>query len=90
MSIELPTYILFPGDNFYNEGSVVGVFGTGLKVTAPLTFIHARYGKWSVHADLVYKYLANDSLVADNIALLPPHAGTRHPVQAIAGITLAF
>jgi hypothetical protein len=90
LSIELPTYITFPGDNFYSQNSAVGVFGTGVKVTAPLTFIRERYGKWSVHGDLVYKYLANDGVVFDNLTALPPHTGTRHPVQIIGGITLTF
>ncbi len=90
LSIELPTYITFPGSDFYSQDSTVGVFGTGVKVTAPLTFIRERYGKWSVHADLVYKYLANDGVVFDNLTALPPHAGTRHPVQFVGGLTLTF
>lgn len=89
LSIELPTYFLFPGDHFYSQNSTLGVFGTGLKVTAPLTFIRERYGKWSVHADLVYKHLANDGLVLDNSTSVT-RADTRNPVQVIGGLTLTF
>ncbi|MGE3536909.1 MAG: hypothetical protein AB7N91_05645 [Candidatus Tectimicrobiota bacterium] len=85
LSIELPTYFLFPGDHFYSTNSTLGVFGTGVKVTAPLTFIRERYGKWSVHADLVYKYLANDGVVLGNTL-----SDTRNPVQVIGGLTLTF
>ena len=86
LSIELPTYFLFPGNNYYSTNSTLGVFGTGVKVTAPLTFVRERYGKWSVHADLVYKHLANDGLVLSNAAL----SDTRNPVQIIGGLTLNF
>lgn len=86
LSIELPTYFIFPAEKFYGESSVLGLFGTGVKVTAPLTFIPERYGRWSVHTDLVYKHLVNDAIVAGNAAL----STTRNPVQAIAGLTLNF
>ena len=86
LKIELPTYFLFPGDDYYSTNSTFGVFGTRLKVTAPLTFISERYGKWSVHADLIYKYLANDGIVAGNAAI----SDTRHPVRIIGGLTLNF
>ena len=89
LTIELPTYLTFPGDHYYSQNSTLGVFGTGVKVTAPLTFIRPRYGKWSVHTDLIYKHLINDGIVAGNL-LLPPHAGTRDPVQVVGGLTLYF
>lgn len=88
LTIELPTYLTFPADDYYSQNSTLGIFGTGLKVTAPLTFIRPRYGKWSVHTDLIYKHLVNDGVVADNITALPPRAGTRNPVQIVAGLTL--
>ena len=93
LTIELPTYVTFPGPHYYNslrDNSTVGIFGTGVRVTAPLTFIRQRYGKWSVHTDLVYKHLFNDGVVFDNINALPPHSGTRNPVQVVAGLTLSF
>lgn len=90
LSIEMPTYLLFPGDHFYSQNSTLGVFGTGVKVTAPLTFIHTRYGKWSAHTDLIYKHLVNDGLVNDNATALPPHSGNRNPVQIVGGLTLYF
>jgi hypothetical protein len=90
MSIELPTYVTFPGDHFYSQDSTLGVFGTGARVTLPLTFMRERYGKWSVHFDLIYKHLFNDGVVADNANALPPHNDTRNPVQAVGGLTLSF
>jgi hypothetical protein len=93
LTIELPTYLTFPGPHYYNSllpNSTVGIFGTGVKVTAPLTFIRPRYGKWSVHGDFIYKHLVNDGVVFDNINALPPHSGTRNPTQIVAGLTLYF
>ena len=90
LTIELPTYLTFPGDNYYSQNSTLGVFGTGVRVTAPLTFINWRYGRWSVHADFIYKHLINDGVVFDNINNLPPHSGTRNPTQVVGGLTLYF
>lgn len=90
LSIEMPTYLTFPGDHYYSQNSTVGIFGTGVKVTAPLTFIRPRYGKWSAHGDLIYKHLFNDGVVFDNITALPPGSGTRDPVQIVGGLTLNF
>ena len=64
--LELPTYFIFPGDHFYSANSTLGVFSTGLKVTAPLTFIPERYGKWSFNTAVKYYHMANDGIVADN------------------------
>jgi hypothetical protein len=90
LTIELPTYLTFPGDDYYSQNSTLGVFGTGVRVTAPLTFIHWRYGRWSAHVDFIYKHLFNDGVVADNINALPPHSGTRNPTQVVGGLTLYF
>ena len=90
LTIELPTYLTFPGDDYYSQNSTLGVFGTGVRVTAPLTFINWRYGRWSVHADFIYKHLINDGVVFDNINNLPPHSGTRNPTQVVGGLTLYF
>jgi len=99
LTIELPTYITFPGSHYYDttrldgtsiSNDTVGVLGTGVRVTAPLTFINWRYGRWSVHADFIYKHLFNDGVVYDNITFLPPHAGTRNPTQVVGGVTLYF
>jgi hypothetical protein len=93
LTIELPTYITLPGVTYYNTKapfSTVGVVGTGVRVTAPLTFINWRYGRWSVHADFIYKHLFSDGVVFDNINSLPPHSGTRNPTQVVGGLTLYF
>jgi hypothetical protein len=84
LSIELPTYVTFPSSHYYDtmqpDGtpiahSTVGVFGTGVRVTAPLTFINWRYGRWSAHADFIYEHLFADGVVFDNINFLPPPSG---------------
>jgi len=90
LTIQLPTYLTFPGDDYYSQNSTLGVFGTGVRVTAPLTFINWRYGRWSAHADFIYKHLFNDGVVFDNINALPPHSGTRNPTQVVGGLTLYF
>ena len=90
LTIEMPTYLTFPGRHFYSQNSAVGIFGTGVKVTAPLTFVPPRYGKWSAHGDLIYKHLFNDGVVFDNINALPPGSGNRDPVQIVGGLTLYF
>jgi len=88
LRIELPTYVTFPSSNYYDttepDGtpiphSTVGVFGTGVRVTAPLTFINWRYGRWSVHADFIYQHLFADGVVFDNENFLPPVQGRGIP-----------
>jgi hypothetical protein len=86
LTLEMPTYFIFPGDHFYSTNSALGVFSTGVKVTAPLTFIDERYGKWSFNAAVKYYHLANDGVVAGNAAL----SSDRDQVQVIGGITLNF
>jgi hypothetical protein len=99
LTIELPTYVTFPGSHYYDTtqpngtpipNDTVGIVGTGVRVTAPLTFINWRYGRWSVHADFIYKHLFNDGVVFDNINFFAPHAGTRNPTQVVGGLTLYF
>lgn len=89
LTIEVPTFVTFPGDDFYSESSTLGLFSTGLKVTAPLTSVPERYGKWSLYAGFLYYHLINDGIVAGN-RLLPPQSTTRNPVQVIGGIVLEF
>jgi peptide/nickel transport system ATP-binding protein len=72
-----------------SESSTVGLFQTGLKVTAPLTSIPERYGKWSLYAGFRYYHIVNDG-IADGNRLLPPGSTNRDPVQAIGGVALAF
>ena len=86
LAIELPTFFVFPGDHFYSTNSTLGVFSTGVKVTAPLTFIDERYGKWSVNTALKYYHLANDGVVAGNTFF----TDSRDRLQVIGGITLNF
>lgn len=89
LMIELPTFVTFPGHDFYSESSTLGLFSTGLKVTAPLTSIPERYGKWSLYAGFQYYHIINDGIAAGNL-LLPPASTNRNPVQGIGGVMLAF
>ena len=82
-----------PGSDYYNTTqplSTVGVVGTGVRVTAPLTFMNWRYGRWSAHADFIYKHIFSDGRVFDNIVSQAPHAETRNPTQVVGGVTLYF
>jgi hypothetical protein len=89
LTIELPTFLTLPGNDFYTENSLPGLFSVGLTVTAPLTSVPKRYGIWKVYAGMVYEHLFNDGIVADNLAL-PPHSSNRDPVQVIGGFNLTF
>jgi|SRR5882724_8374543 len=43
LTLDMHTFVTFPGDGFYSQNSTVGLFSTGLKVTAPLTSIPKRW-----------------------------------------------
>lgn len=89
LSIELPSFITLPGTNFYSEPGVPGLISTGVKVTAPLTFIPQKYGSWSVYAGMAYYHIFNDGIAVGN-TFLPSSATTRDPVQWYGGISLFF
>jgi hypothetical protein len=54
LTIDLPTFLTFPGDGFYTQDSTPGLFSIGLKVTAPLTPVPTRYDTWKVYTGLQY------------------------------------
>lgn len=89
LSIELPTFVTFPGSDFYSESSVPGLVSTGLKVTAPLTFVPERYGTWKLYAGFLYYHFFNDGIVEGNL-LQRPASDNRDPVQFIGGFSLSF
>ena len=89
LSLDMHTFVTFPGDGFYSEDSTVGLFSTGLKVTAPLTSIPKRYGAWSVYAGFRYYYIVNDGILTGN-GQLAPGSESRNQAHAIGGVTLAF
>jgi hypothetical protein len=94
LTIDMHTFVTFPGNGFYSENSTVGLFSTGLKVTAPLTSIPKRYGAWSVYTGFRYYYIVNDGILNDGILTgngqLPPGSESRNQAHALGGVTLAF
>jgi hypothetical protein len=95
LTIELPTYVNFPSDNFYQnfsgKGSVstVGLFTTELKGTVPLKFIPKGYGNWSVYAGVQYYYLINKGLLDENQVLATSER--KHSLwQVHGGLTIVF
>lgn len=89
VSLEIPTFITFPGNGFYSENGVPGLISTGLKATVPLTFVPKEYGSWSVYGGLQYYHIYNDGIATGN-TFLPSHSTNRDPVQFYGGITLFF
>jgi hypothetical protein len=95
VTIELPTYVNFPSDNFYQnfagKGSVstLGLVTTELKGTTPLKFIPKGYGNWSVYAGVQYYYLINHGLLDEN-QVLATSERKRSLWQVHGGITLLF
>jgi hypothetical protein len=94
LKLELPTYILIPGNNFYQQadgsggGTDLGLFATMFKVTVPLNFI--TYGKWGVYAGVQYDYLNNPGLLDGNQIVGAAHSPERNLVVFHGGVTLHF
>ncbi|HEY5706279.1 MAG TPA: hypothetical protein VIS96_11960 [Terrimicrobiaceae bacterium] len=89
LAIELPSFITLPGAQFYSEPGVPGLITTGVKVTAPLTFIPKKYGSWSIYGGVQYYHIFNDGLALGN-TFLPSSSTNRNPVQFYGGLTLFF
>jgi hypothetical protein len=95
LTIELPTYVNFPSDNFYQnfagKGSVstLGLVTTELKATVPLKFIPKGYGSWSVYAGVQYYYLINHGLLDEN-QVLATSERKRDLWQVHGGLTIFF
>jgi hypothetical protein len=89
VAIEVPTFLTLPGDGFYSEDGVPGVFTTGGKITVPLNFIPNKYGSWSVYGGVQWYHVYNDGIAVGN-TYLPSSATTRDPVQWYGGIQLFF
>lgn len=96
LKLELPTYILIPGHDFYQRkdgsggGTDMGLFSTTLKATVPLKFISPSYGKWSVYAGVQYDYLNNPGLLDGNEYAGAAMSRERNIVVFHAGITFRF
>ena len=89
VTLELPSYITFPGTKFYSTSSTVGLVSTAFKATVPLTFIPQSYGHWSMYAQVAYYHLVNDGLVAGN-NLLGGSYNERNLVKFSGGISIFF
>jgi hypothetical protein len=95
LTIELPTYVNFPSDIFYQRFngkggvSTIGLFTTELKGTVPLRFIPKGYGNWSVYAGVQYYYLINKGLLDGNQVLATSER--KHSLwQVHGGLTIVF
>jgi hypothetical protein len=63
LTIEAPSYITFPEHNFYGRSSVVGVVGTGVKLSVPMAFIPASYGHWTYYAAYNFYSMQNPAVI---------------------------
>lgn len=96
LKLELPSYILIPGKNFYQRedgsggGTDIGLWATTFKATIPLNFIRPSYGKWSVYAGVQYDYLNNPGLLDGNEIVSGAHSRQRCIIVYHGGMTLRF
>jgi hypothetical protein len=96
LKLELPTYLIIQGENFYQRkdgsggGTDMGLFTTMLKATVPLNFICPSYGKWSIYAGVQYDYLNNPGLLDGNEIAGAAQSRERNIVVFHGGITLRF
>jgi hypothetical protein len=95
LTLELPTYVNFPSDNFYQNfagkgsSSTLGLVTTELKGTVPLKFIPKSYGSWSIYAGVQYYYLINHGLLDENQVLATSER--KHNLwQFHSGLTIFF
>ena len=94
--LELPTYILIPGQYFYQRadgsggGTDLGLFTTTLKATVPLGFLGKGFGQWSIYTGVQYDYLNNPGLLDGNeVAAANPNR-QRSFLVFHAGMTVHF
>lgn len=96
LKLELPSYILIPGKNFYQRedgsggGTDIALWATTFKVTIPLNFIRSSYGKWSVYAGVQYDYLNNPGLLDGNEVAGADHSRERNLIVYHGGVTWRF
>ncbi len=94
--LELPTYVLIPGADFYQRangsggGTDLGLFSTELKATIPLNCLGTAGGKWSVYGAVQYDYLNNPGLLDGNMVAVSTSNRQRDLVVFHGGITVRF
>lgn len=95
VKFEFPTFINLVDDEFYQQfdgspgGSGLAVFGTGVKVSVPLTFIPKDMGFWTLYAGVKYYHLDNQGLLDGN-SVLTPNEHREDLVQFHGGISIFF
>jgi hypothetical protein len=95
LTLDFPTYVNFPDQNFYQaangsgSSSTIGLFTTEFRATVPLKFIPKGYGNWNVYAGVQYYYLNNKGLLDENQVLATTERH-RNLVQFHGGLTLTF
>jgi hypothetical protein len=96
LKLELPTYVIMPGKNFYQRedgsggGSDLGLFATMFKVTIPLNFLGSSYSKWSIYTGVQYDYLNNPGLLDGNLIAGAALSRERNLVVFHTGLTVRF
>lgn len=96
VKLEFPTYINLVGSEFYQKfdgsggGSGVGVFGTEIKASVPLTFIPKEAGFWTGYVGVKYYHLSNDGLLDGNQVLGADAERDKNLVQVHGGLSIFF
>ena len=96
LKLELPSYLIIPGKNFYQQkdgsggGTDMALLATTFKVTVPLGFIRPAYGQWSVYAAVQYDYLNNPGLLDGNEIAGAAHSRERNIAVFHGGATVRF
>lgn len=71
VTFTLPTYVQVGDSSFWGETpggdrSNIGVFSTGIKISAPLKFIPADFGNWNAYVGFTYYHTCNPALTYIN------------------------
>jgi hypothetical protein len=96
LKLELPAYIIIPGNNFYQRkdgsggGTDIALFTMMLKATVPLDFMGSSHGKWSIYASAQYDYLNNPGLLDGNEIAGAAHSRERNLVVFRGGVNVRF
>jgi len=96
VKLEFPTYINIVDSEFYQRmdgsdgGSGVGVFGTEVKASVPLTFVPKEYGFWTAYAGVKYYHLSNSGLLDGNQVLGADGDREKDLVQFHGGLSIFF
>jgi hypothetical protein len=96
LKIETPTYVTLVDKVFYQKtdgtpgGSGAGVFSTGIKFSAPLTFIPKPYGSWTVYTGYQYYRVINKGALDGNEALTGSTTPKHNLNRFYGGVSIFF